>query len=192
MIKLFKWFAIGLGVLLLVFIITGFLLPSRYSVERSLTINASPDRIHQLVGDLRRWPEWTPWTEMDPTITTTYGSTTTGAGASQVWSGESGGGELTFTQSDPLIGIDYEMSFDGEYFSDGVMRYEVTPTGTRVTWGMTGEMNNFIGRYMGLLMGSMVGPSFEAGLKKLKTAVESLPAMDSPMEEESGSVEAVG
>jgi len=192
MLKLFKWFAIVLGVLLLVFIVTGFLLPSSYAVERSATINASPDQIHQLVGDLRRWPEWTPWTEVDPTIQTTYGATTTGVGASQAWTGDSGGGELTFTQSDPLIGIEYEMSFDGAFFSTGVMRYEVTPTGTLVTWGMRGDMNNFIGRYMGLLMNAMVGPSFESGLAKLKAAAETLPAMDSPVEEEPGAVEAAG
>jgi hypothetical protein len=190
MLKMLKWFAIVLGVLLLAFVITGFLLPSSYALERSVLIKASPEQIHQLVGDLRQWPEWAPWEEMDPSVETTYGPTTTGVGASQTWTSNSGGGELTITKSDPLNGIEYEMSFNGAFFSDGVVRYEVTPTGTQVTWGMRGEMDNFIGRYMGLLMNSMVGPSFEAGLDKLKTAAEALPALDPPVEEEPGSAEA--
>ncbi len=97
---------------------------------------------------------------------------------------------MTFTKSDPLDGVQYDMSFDGAFPSEGVLRYEVTPTGTQVTWSMSGEMDNFISRYMGLLMNSMVGPPFEAGLEKLKTAAEALPAMDPPVEEEPGSEEA--
>ena len=190
MVKVLKWFAIVLGVLLLAFVITGFLLPSSYSLERSVLIHASPEQIHQLVGDLRRWPEWSPWEEMDPSIETTYGSSTTGVGASQTWTGDSGGGELTFTQSDPLSGIEYEMSFDGAFFSTGVVRYEVIPTGTQVTWSMSGEMDNIIGRYMGVLMNSLVGPPFEAGLAKLKTGTEALPALDPPVEKEPGSAQA--
>ncbi len=190
MVKVLKWFAIVLGVLLLAFIITGFLLPSSYALERSVLIQASPEQIHQLVGDLRRWPEWSPWDDMDPSIETTYGSSTTGVGASQSWTADSGGGELTFTQSDPLNGIEYDMSLDGAFSCVGVVHYEVIPTGTQVTWSMSGEMDNFIGRYMALLMNSMVGPAFEAGLGKLKTAAEALPAMDPPVEEEPGSAEA--
>jgi hypothetical protein len=129
---------------------------------------------------------------MDPSVVTTYGPTTTGAGASQTWTSNSGGGELTFTKSDSVNGIEYDMSFDGAFFSHGVVRYEVIPTGTQVTWGMSGEMDNFIGRYMGLLMNAMVGPPFEAGLAKLKTAAEALPPMEPAMEEEPGSAEAAG
>jgi hypothetical protein len=190
MLKVLKWFALVLGVLLLAFIIIGFLLPSGYALERSLLIKASPEQIHQLVGDLRRWPEWAPWEDMDPSVETLYGPTTTGVGASQTWTSDSGGGELTFTKSDPLNGIEYDMSLSGAYLCVGVVRYEVMPTGTQVTWSMSGEMDNFIGRYMGLLMNSMVGPPFEAGLAKLKTAAEALPAMDPPVEEEPGSTEA--
>jgi hypothetical protein len=192
MLKVVKWLAIVLGVLVLAFIITGFLLPSSYAFQRSVVISASPQQIHEFVGDLQRWPEWTPWYEMEPSIETTYGPTTTGVGASQTWTGESGGGDLMLTQSDPFTGIEYEMSFDGAFPSDGTIRYEVTPGGTQVTWGMQGEVDNFIARYMGLLMESMVGPSFETGLANLKEAAESMPVMDPPMEEESGTEEAAG
>jgi hypothetical protein len=198
MLKVTKWFAIVLGVLVLAFILTGFLLPSTYAFERSITIQASPQQIHQFVGDLRRWQEWTPWALLEPSIQTTYGATTTGVGASQSWTSDSGGGELTLTRSDPLSGVDYRMSFDGAFPSDGSIRYEVTPEGTRVIWDMRGEADNFIGRYMGLLMESMVGPNYEAGLSTLKTLAESLPAVDPAPDmdpapgEEPDAAEAVG
>jgi hypothetical protein len=70
----------------------------------------------------------------------------------------------------------YDMSFDGgKYVSTGAIRYEVGDGGTRVTWEMIGENDGVIGRYFGLMMESMVGPSFEQGLSRLKHAAERLP-----------------
>ena len=54
MLKLMKWLVVVLGVLLLAFVITGFLLPSSYALERSIVINAPPEQIHQWIGDLQR------------------------------------------------------------------------------------------------------------------------------------------
>ena len=192
MLRVIKWFAVVLGVLVLAFLLTGFLLPSSYAFERSITIQASPQQIHRFVGDLQRWPEWTPWAELEPSIQTTYGETTTGVGASQSWTSDSGGGELTLTRSDPLSGVDYRMSFDGAFPSDGSIRYEVIPEGTLVTWDMRGEADNFVGRYLALLIESMVGPNYESGLARLKALAESEPAMEPALEEEPGADQAVG
>ena len=46
-------------------------------------------------------------------------------------------------------------------------------SGTRVTWTNEGDMGaNPVNRYFGLMMDSMVGPDFEAGLKNLKALAE--------------------
>ena len=45
----------ALAVLILV---VGILLPSSYTVERSVVIEASPDEVHKYVGDLKKWEEW--------------------------------------------------------------------------------------------------------------------------------------
>ena len=95
--KIVKWLAIIIVVLVVVFILIGFVLPKNYNVERSVVIRA--------------WDRWTPWQEADPTIVTTFGETTAGVGAS---------GELTFTQCSPETGVVYDMV--GPMFEQGLDR----------------------------------------------------------------------
>ena len=53
------------------------------------------------------------------------------------------------------------------------MRLRPEGSGTRVTWTNEGDMGtNPVNRYFGLMMDSMVGPDFEAGLKNLKALAE--------------------
>lgn len=175
--KWLKWIGIVVVVLVVLFVGVGALLPSEFSVERSVVISAGPEQIHELVGDLRQWPEWAPWSEMDPSIQTTYGETTTGVGASQSWTSNSGDGELTFTMSDVQTGVVYDMSFDeGAFLCKGSLRYETAPDGTKVTWDFKGDSGwNLIGRYMGLMMDTMVGEAFTKGLDSLKAKAEAAP-----------------
>ncbi len=154
--------------------LVGLFLPSAYHVERETLIAASPEAVHAHVGDLAAWDAWTPWLEQDPTIEVTLGASTTGVGAHQSWTGESGSGQLTFTLCDPARGVAYDMDFNqGQYVSTGEIAYHPAEGGTRVVWAMDGDMGrNIIARYMGLVMDAWTGPMFENGLAKLKTVVE--------------------
>ncbi len=160
---------------LAIFVIGGLILPSDYHVERTVLIEASPELVHAYVGDLQQWEAWTPWMEVDPTIEVSYGETTSGVGAHQDWIGESGSGELTFTEWSPQRGVVYDMSFEeGEYESVGRILYEASEGGTLITWSMDGDSGmNLIGRWFGLFMDGMVGKDFQNGLDKLKLVVES-------------------
>ncbi len=167
-----KKFLVVVLLLLLAAAVVGFFLPRDYTVEKSITINAKPSRIHELVGDLKRWDEWTPWKEMDPTVVVTLGKETKGFGASQTWTSKDGVGFLQFTASDEDKGIGYDMKLD-DWQSKGAIRYERIGDGTNVTWSMTGDVDMpVIGGYFALLMPRMVGPAFEKGLAKLKTEAE--------------------
>ncbi len=180
-------------VLIGLFVGVGLVLPSGYAVERSVVIDADVATVHGLVGDLERWPEWEPWREEDPTITTTIAEKSDGVGAHQSWTGESGKGELTFTKSDPATGIGYDLTFDDTYKSTGEMTYATEGDGVKVTWSMKGDNGmNIIGRYFGLLMDGMVGPMFERGLEKLKTAAESGAAPAGAAGEDAGAGDAGG
>ena len=161
------------GLVLLAFVI-GLFLPATYRIERDTVINASPAQVHEFVDDLNRWPEWGPWQDEDPTIVTTVGEISSGAGAHQTWVGDSGTGELTFTSSDPRSGVEYDLSFDeGQFRCVAAISYTPLAQGTRVSWIMEGDMgNNIIGRYFALRMDDMVGPMFETGMNNLKTSVE--------------------
>jgi hypothetical protein len=169
-----KRIGIGIGLATLLVVAVGFMLPASYTVSRAVTIDADPAHIHTFVGDLERWSAWTPWVKADPTIVVTTGDKTSGIGAHQSWTGDSGGGELTFTRSDPNWGIGYDMSFDdGKYRSQGTMEYKSAGGATEVTWVMRGDNGkNPFSRYFGLMMDPMVGPMFEDGLNRLKLVAE--------------------
>lgn len=165
-----------IAILILVFVIVGAMLPREFHVSRTVVVNADPAKVHALTGDLKRWDEWAPWKDNDPTIVTTYGATTTGVGASQSWTGEDGEGRLTFTKSDPATGVAYDMVFmNGEtpMPSKSWMTYTPVTGGTQVEWGIDGVMDyDVVGGYFALMADSMIGGMFQSGLDKLKARAE--------------------
>ena len=175
MSKFFKALSVTLLLLILIVIIIGLFLPPNYTVNRSIIIDAKPAAIHEYVGDLKKWREWEPWSEQDPTIITNYGDKTSGIGASQSWIGKDGDGQLILTSSSPAKGIEYDVLFDsGKYECKSAMVYEPMEDGqTKVTWSMQGYMDKpIIGGYIALIMESITGPMFERGLDNLKKQVE--------------------
>ncbi len=189
-----KWICVVIFLLGVAFFAVGLMLPSEYAVERSIVIDAPREAIHHYVGELRNWPEWTPWEEMDPEMVSEFGAQTTGVGASQSWTGKSGSGELTFTSCDLEQGIAYDMDFDeGAFLSVCRMIYEDDPNGVKVTWTMNGDVGgDLIGRYFTMMMDKWVGPPFEQGLAKLKAVAEAYEApVAEPAPAEEGEAEAV-
>lgn len=169
-----KRVSIGVGLATLAVLGVGFLLPATYSVNRSLVIKAEAAHIHTFVNDLEQWPNWSPWVKDDPTIEVVLGEITAGVGAHQTWEGSRDSGEITFTRSDPAVGIGFHMALDhGKYLSTGTIEYTLLDGGTEVIWTMNGENSgNPIDRYFFLMMDPMTGPIFEDGLNRLKLLSE--------------------
>ncbi len=173
--KILKTLLSAIIVIIVAVVVLGLFLPTSYTVERSVIIDASPSRIHEYVGNLKNWDAWEPWREGDPTLVITRGEKTKGIGASQSWVGESGDGALTFTKDSPTEGITYDLVFDGgAYVCQSSMVYDPLGDGqTKVTWTMSGDMGTpVIGGYFVLIMDSTVGKKFDKGLSNLKNAVE--------------------
>ena len=175
-----KKILIGVAALVLLLVAVGLFASKEYVIERRITIDAAPTAIHAHVGDLTKWPAWSPWVEADPSIVTTYGEITSGVGATQRWTSASGDGELTVTQSLPERGISYEMAFVGR---DGsripaicAMTYRPVDGGTEVVWSMRGSWKGavppVVDGWMKLLSPIMIGGSYDTGLEKLKRVVE--------------------
>lgn len=97
------------SLLFIVAIVVGFFLSNEFRVERSLVMQASPDAVYELVGDLEKWPIWGPWKDADEALKVTLGEQTQGVGASQSWVGTDGGGRLVFTAADPLEGVTFDL-----------------------------------------------------------------------------------
>ena len=170
--KLLKW-AFGLVLVAVVAIVCVglFVLDGKYDISRQTTIKAPPEAIHKQVGDLREWPNWLPFTKHDTSVKTTIDQPT-GVGAHQHWTSKEGNGKLKFDASDPEKGVEWTMVFDEKYTSKGAITYAKSGDETRVTWRMTGQNNDFLGKWMAFAMGHMVGPMFEEGLADLKAKVE--------------------
>ncbi|MHC4973306.1 MAG: SRPBCC family protein [Planctomycetota bacterium] len=169
-----KKILIGLVVIIVILVVVGFLLPTEYEVSRYIVIDAKPSKIHDHVGDLKRWDDWMTWKENDPSIEVAYGKKTTGVGARQTWTGKDGEGEIVFTSADSKRGVEYDMSMDqGKYTSKGAILYEEMGKSTRVTWTMSGDWSTpVVGGYMVLLFEPMIGGEFQKGLSNLKDRIE--------------------
>jgi carbon monoxide dehydrogenase subunit G len=153
---------------------------SGYSVERSTTVDAPPQRVHALVNDFRRWTEWSPWEDVDPDLQRTYAGPDQGVGAQYSWTGnrKAGAGKMEIVGSTPER-IDINLDFLKPFKSLGnQVRYDFVPEGqgTRVVWRMESEYSGLMkvmGRFMN--MDKMIGPDLEKGLRQLRAAAEGTP-----------------
>lgn len=167
---------LALAILVAALAVIGLFLPATYHVERTVTIQASPDRIYPYISAFRRWPEWIAWTTNKyPDMAVKFGETDTGVGAGYSWTGKSSGnGAIRFTALEPGKSIGYHLDFEqGKYLSEGVITLVAEGGATKATWTNGGNLgNNPFSRWFGLLMDSMMGPDFEAGLQNFKVRVE--------------------
>ncbi|MDZ4853172.1 MAG: SRPBCC family protein [Pirellulaceae bacterium] len=152
--------------------------PSSFHVERSTTINASPEKVFAEVNDFHRWDGWSPWLKLDPQAKTTFEGPESGDGAYFTWSGNAdvGEGSMKITESKPYerigIQLDFIKPFPGK--SDVEFLFKTEGDKTKVTWGMSGQ-NGFIGRCFCTFMSmdKMIGDKYDEGLAKLKAIAES-------------------
>lgn len=172
--QIFKLIGIGFGLAGLLVVAVGLLLPSGYTIERSVVINATPEQIHQFAGHLDQWPRWTPWLHSDPSLVITQGALTTGKGAQQSWQSKTGGGELTFTRCQSDWGVAFDMNLGKKKrLSACSLQYRSIPEGTEVIWQMQGDSGlDIFGRYFNLMLDPLMGPMLDEGLTRLKMLSE--------------------
>ena len=101
--KALKWL-FYLIVLVAVVIVGGsFVLPSEAVVTRSVEIAAPPEKVFAIVGDLRRFQEFSPWAELDPNAKYTLEGPEYGVGAPFL---TAGGARHLIDAGALLVGID--------------------------------------------------------------------------------------
>ena len=154
--------------------------PSTFRVERSITINASPEKVAALINDFHNWNAWSPWAKLDPDMKTTYFGPASGPGSVYEWEGNSkvGKGRMEILSTDPAktsIKLDFLKPFEGHNTADFLLQPE--GPGTRVTWVMYGPMKFFPGKIMSVFttMDNVIGTDFEKGLASLKSLAEKQP-----------------
>lgn len=177
--KILKIIGIVVAAIVAVLVIIGLVSPKNYDVKRDIVINAPADVVFKTVSHYSELKKWSPWQELDTTMTTTLDGTDGTVGAKYSWKGNDkvGEGAMTITKVEEGKTIEHDLSFIKPFESRSTtyMNTEAAEGGTKVTWGMKGE-SGFVERIMMTLMGGMdgaVGKDYEKGLAQLKTVCES-------------------
>lgn len=154
----------------------------KMSVNRSMSMNASPESVFEEIGNFDQWKAWSPWHRIDPKMVTKTSGTPGSKGHKQEWTSEHkqvGNGSQEFVEVRPNEYIKSEMKFadfgDESSFSDFTLKAE--GEGTNVTWTMESSEMPFLFRGMGVLMGfqKTMENDFDKGLTDLKKIVEAKP-----------------
>lgn len=153
--------------------------PDTFRVERTLSIQAPPERVFALISDLKRFNTWNPYEKKDPALKGRYGATTAGVGAQYGWEGDKvGTGSMEITQVQAPQRVAMKLDFVKPFEAHNQVEFSLQPQGgatpaTQVTWAMHGPAN-YLSKLMGVVinMDRMVGKDFEDGLNNLKALAE--------------------
>ncbi len=163
--------------LVLAVVVVGQFLPSEQHVERSTVIDADQATVFAMINDFREFNRWSPWAAKDPATEYEFSGPDTGVGSKMAWRSEDpnvGSGAQEIIESRPTTMVRTKLTFDGfDSPSYATFALEEADGGTRVTWGFDANLDNLVGRYMGLMMDSWVGTDYENGLARLKEIAES-------------------
>jgi hypothetical protein len=172
-----KAILIGLAVVIVAFL--GFVAsrPNTFRVQRSLRIQAAPDKVYALIADFHTWSVWSPYENRDPAMQRTYSGAASGKGAAYAWSGNDkvGKGSMEIVDTVPVSRITIRLDFERPMVAHNTAEFTLQGVdgGTEVTWAMFGP-NPFLGKLMHTFfnMDKMVGNDFAKGLSNLRTAAE--------------------
>ncbi len=152
-------------------------MPDTFTVRRTISINAAPEKIFPFIDDLRKWDSWSPYEKIDPAMKRTYSGAANGKGSVYEWDGDwkVGKGRVEIAETSPpskvRIKLDMIKPIEGHNIVDFTL--ESNGDSTIVTWAMHGP-RPYLSKVIGLFMNMdrMIGKEFEAGLANLKAVAE--------------------
>lgn len=173
--KLVKWTLIALGVVALVVVGGGMLMPSQVSVSRDVVINAPPEKIFPHVANLKAFNAWSPWADMDPDMKVEFSGAPDGVGQVMSWDSDKDMGSGSMKVVETVANEKLVTALDFGQMGTATARFDLVPDpgGTKVTWSMLSDLgNNPIKRWFGPMMKSGVTEQYDKGLAKLRVVAE--------------------
>jgi hypothetical protein len=173
---MFKIIAVVIVLLIVAILAFAATKPDSFTVKRSISIKAPPQKIAAMIDDFHNWGAWSPWEKLDPALKRTYSGAASGKGAVYDWTGNSKVGTgrmeiLDTSAAKTTIKLDFLKPFEAH----NVAEFTLEPSGdsTNVIWTMNGA-NPFMMKVMGVFMNmdKTIGKDFEAGLANLKRVTE--------------------
>jgi len=174
--KALKYFAISLGVLVVLLLIVALFVPKDFNYKKTVTINAPIDTVWVNVNSLSALDKWSPWNDHDPVMKKELKGMDGNVGAVQNWeSNIVGSGSQTIAVVEKPTLFETELNFYKPYKSHGKAYIKLVSQGnaTKATWGMTGNMPypmNIMTLFMN--MDKNMGKDWNHGLSKLKKLSE--------------------
>jgi hypothetical protein len=123
------------GVLFIVLVILGYFLPTSYTIDEAILLNAEADEIFPLLNVLENWKNWTVWNEENG-LELSYEGPASGSGAILLWEGSQIQAKLKVHQVIIPSNIEFIMELDqAKFFLKGTIVLDATmPLVTQVAW----------------------------------------------------------
>ena len=167
----------GGGLLLGLFLLVGWLLPSTWEAEATLHISAPATAVYALLDSPEGWQRWTPWPESG----VQRSGVTRGEGATLAWDDpELGSGAFSIVSATESERVGYSVRVDdGAMRTDGTITLTPETDGVRVTWHETGDLGwNPLMGYWALSLDRAQSAELAKGLERLRALVAAEPAPD--------------
>lgn len=153
-------------------ITVSYFFPRIVEIKRSAVIEAPAKVVFAQINDLHSWEKWAKWNQIDPDMKIKYINNGVGEQAGYAWESDHqkvGNGKLIITTSVPYDSIVATLNFAGQGDAESVFYFdEQSDSTTLVVWKLRYDVGfNPVARWMGLVMGNIVGPNFRESLENL-------------------------
>src|SRR5882672_6892903 len=126
-----KKILVGIGIVVALILIYAAFKPGDFQVQRSIAIQAPPEKIFPLINDFHQWPSWSPWEKLDPNMKRTLSGPPNGVGSVYEWDGNSKAGkgrmEITDAVASSKVGI--KLDFIKPMEGHDAVEFTVQPNG---------------------------------------------------------------
>jgi uncharacterized protein YndB with AHSA1/START domain len=170
----------GGAVLLVSFLLVGYLLPNDWDAEASRHVAAPPEVVFELLDSPEGWQRWTPWPESG----VARSGPQSGTGATLSWDDpEVGSGSFTIGEVAELTRVAYTVVIDeGAMHAEGSVQVAPEEGGSRVTWRERGDLGwNPLMGYWALSMSRAQADELLKGLDRLEAAAAAPPSPTEPI-----------
>lgn len=152
--KFLKKLLLAILVIVAIILVVAVFLPSKKHIEDSITINTPAKAVFEQVVRLNNWEKWSPFSENDTAMVTTYENLEKAVGSIMKWeSKKQGNGSMTIVEVDELKSIKMSLLFEGMKESITTWTFVEENGNTKVTWTLDLEGLRWPdGRLMGMFM----------------------------------------
>ncbi|MBT8326212.1 MAG: SRPBCC family protein [Bacteroidia bacterium] len=164
-------------ILLVAALLAALFAPGSKTIERSIIIGGSKDKIFSQVANFENWTKWDPWYTKDTNQTRTYKGTLGDDGYGYTWKSSNkdvGEGRMQMVSVEGKEKLNYQLVFknrNSEEKAEGSFSFEERDSKTKVSWSMVSKMP-YPMKIMNYFMEGWIGPDFEKGLENLKFYIE--------------------